>query len=70
MIPKSQRIPVPSLYELSQRALTEAFALRCEYLLSLVGGTDESPIPTPMDQNCDFIRVVRQKPNREFSSLN
>jgi hypothetical protein len=48
---------VETLYELAQKALDEAFRLRCESLLEDV----YENIPTPMDQNGDFQIVKKLK---------
>lgn len=48
---------VPSLYELANKALDEAFRLRCEYLLSY----SVDNIPTPVEQNGRGQKVLKRK---------
>ena len=48
---------VPSLYSLAQKALDEAYRLRCEYLLEDV----YENMPTPVEQNGDLQVVKKRK---------
>lgn len=48
---------VPTLYELAQAALDEAYRLRCE---SLLQDAFEN-IPTPIQQNGSLQKIIKKK---------
>ena len=48
---------VPTLYELANKALDEAFRLRCEYLLSY----SNNNIQTPVEQNGRKQKILKRK---------
>ena len=50
---------VPTLYELAQAALDEAYKLRCE---SLLQDAFEN-IPTPIQQNGSFQKINKKRKN-------